>query len=82
VSHREIAFDCKFFRGDRPCSWHKQTGVLCTCDYYEKVEERVLVIKLDAMGDVLRGPRIRRTLEGVTGATLIGLGLKLASEER
>ena len=34
------------------------------------------------MGDVLRGPRVRRTLEGVTGATLIGLGLKLASEER
>lgn len=54
MSGREIAFDCKFFRGDRPCSWHKQTGVLCTCDYYEKVEERVLVVKLDAMGDVLR----------------------------
>ena len=35
-------------------SWHKQTGVLCTCDHYEKVEERLLVIKLDAMGDVLR----------------------------
>jgi threonine/homoserine/homoserine lactone efflux protein len=34
------------------------------------------------MGDVLRRPRVRRTLEGVTGATLIGLGLRLASEER
>ena len=34
------------------------------------------------MGDVLRRPRIRRTLEGITGATLIGLGLRLASEER
>src|SRR4029453_9529871 len=51
---REIAFDCKFFLGDRPCVWHKQTGVLCTCDRYEKVEERLLVVKLDAMGDVLR----------------------------
>jgi heptosyltransferase-2 len=51
---REIAFDCKFFLGDRPCVWHKQTGVLCTCDRYEKVEERLLIIKLDAMGDVLR----------------------------
>ena len=51
---REIAFDCKFFLGDRPCVWHKQTGVLCTCDHYEKVEERLLIIKLDAMGDVLR----------------------------
>jgi heptosyltransferase-2 len=51
---REIAFDCKFFLGDRPCVWHKQNGVLCTCDRYEKVEERLLIIKLDAMGDVLR----------------------------
>jgi heptosyltransferase-2 len=51
---REIAFDCKFFLGDRPCIWHKQSGELCTCDRYEKVEERLLIIKLDAMGDVLR----------------------------
>jgi threonine/homoserine/homoserine lactone efflux protein len=34
------------------------------------------------MGDALRRPRIRRTLEGITGVALIGLGLKLASEER
>ena len=34
------------------------------------------------MGDALRRPRIRRTLDGITGAALIGLGLKLASEER
>jgi len=51
---REIAFDCKFFRGDRPCTWHKKTGVLCTCEHYAKVEEQVLIVKLDAMGDVLR----------------------------
>jgi heptosyltransferase-2 len=54
VGSREIAWDCKFFLGDRPCVWHKQTGVLCTCDRYEKIEERLLIIKLDAMGDVLR----------------------------
>ena len=28
--------------------------MLCTCDHYEQVEERLLIIKLDAMGDVLR----------------------------
>ncbi len=54
VGRREIAFDCKFFLGDRPCVWHKQTGVLCTCEKYERVEERLLIVKLDAMGDVLR----------------------------
>lgn len=51
---REIAFDCRYFVGDRPCTWHKATGVLCTCDHYQRVEERLLIIKLDAMGDVLR----------------------------
>ncbi len=51
---REIAFDCKYFLGDRPCVWHKTSGVLCTCDHYQKVEQRLLIIKLDAMGDVLR----------------------------
>jgi threonine/homoserine/homoserine lactone efflux protein len=34
------------------------------------------------MGDALRRPRIRRTLDGITGAALIGMGLKLAAEER
>jgi ADP-heptose:LPS heptosyltransferase len=54
VGPREIAFDCRFFLGDRPCVWHKKTGALCTCDRYERIEERLLVVKLDAMGDVLR----------------------------
>jgi ADP-heptose:LPS heptosyltransferase len=51
---REIAYDCRYFLGDRPCVWHKSTGVLCTCDHYQKIEQRLLIIKLDAMGDVLR----------------------------
>ncbi len=33
------------------------------------------------MRDALRRPRVRRALDGITGATLIGLGVKLASEE-
>ena len=49
-----IAYDCLHFRGDRPCSWHKAEGALCTCDHYQAVTENVLIIKLDAMGDVLR----------------------------
>ena len=31
-------------------------------------------------GDFLRRPSIRRSLEGVTGAVLVGLGLRLATE--
>jgi threonine/homoserine/homoserine lactone efflux protein len=33
-------------------------------------------------GDVLRRPSIRRAIEGLTGAVLIGLGLRLAAERR
>jgi len=33
-------------------------------------------------GDVLRRPRIRRALEGVTGAVLVALGLRIAAEHR
>ncbi len=51
---REVAFDCRHFLGDRPCVFHKREGALCTCDHYDQIDERVLIIKLDAMGDVLR----------------------------
>ena len=53
-SSPEIAFDCRFFLGDRPCVWHKSAGARCTCEYYQRIEQRLLIIKLDAMGDVLR----------------------------
>lgn len=33
-------------------------------------------------GDVLRRPKIRRAIEGVTGALLIALGLRIAAEQR
>jgi threonine/homoserine/homoserine lactone efflux protein len=33
-------------------------------------------------GDVLRRPRVRRALEGVTGVVLIGFGARLATEHR
>lgn len=34
------------------------------------------------IGEVLRRPRIRRVLEGLTGVALVGLGIRLASEHR
>lgn len=47
--------DCRHFRGDRPCSPHKREGVHCDgCPHYDPVRERILVVKLDAVGDVLR----------------------------
>lgn len=38
-----------------PCTFHKQHGIHCVnCQYYEKIAFRILIIKLDAVGDVLR----------------------------
>ncbi len=61
---REIAFDCRYFLGDRPCQWHKAIGVLCPCEHYRPIGERILIIKLDAMGDVLRTTALLPALAG------------------
>ena len=48
--------DCRHFRPDRPCAPHKAHGVICaTCtEFYDPIKHRVLIIKLAAVGDVLR----------------------------
>ena len=54
MTARKIAYNCRYFLGDRPCVWHKKEGCLCECGHYEPVRGSLLIIKLDAMGDVLR----------------------------
>ena len=39
-------------------------------------------VMLSALGALFQRPRIRRSFEGIMGAVLIGLGLKLASESK
>jgi heptosyltransferase-2 len=47
--------DCRYFRGDVPCKPHKQHGVHCeSCTYYDSVDKNILIIKLGAIGDVIR----------------------------
>lgn len=47
--------DCRFFRGDVPCKFNKKYGVECeNCQYYKKSEGKILIIKLGAIGDVIR----------------------------
>jgi len=57
--------DCSHFPGDRPCRFHKEQGVKCdACPHYAPVRDTILVIKFDALGDVLRTtallPSLRR----------------------
>lgn len=52
--------DCRWFRGDIPCSPHKNTGCHCreadgsTCSHYRPSTGTILIIKLGAIGDVIR----------------------------
>jgi ADP-heptose:LPS heptosyltransferase len=51
----KLNFDCRKFRFDRPCEPHKATGVVCKdCQVYDPVDVKILIVKLDAAGDVLR----------------------------
>ena len=51
----EIHQDCRYFKGNLPCTFHKRQGIHCEdCPYYEKIAFKILIIKLDAVGDVLR----------------------------
>lgn len=47
--------DCIQFKGDLPCKPNKEFGIECAdCKYYTPVSKRILIIKLGAMGDVIR----------------------------
>jgi heptosyltransferase-2 len=59
----ELRSDCLQFRGDIPCRPHKETGVHCeNCGSYQPIEGRILIIKLGAIGDVLRTTPLLRPL--------------------
>jgi heptosyltransferase-2 len=64
-SSRTIALDCRYFLGNQPCLWHKREGALCVCDHYRQTTEHLLVIKLGAMGDVLRTTALLPGLAGM-----------------
>jgi heptosyltransferase-2 len=55
-----VSTDCLNFPLDRPCFYQKNNGILCEkCNHYKKISnlqehKRILIIKLGAMGDVLR----------------------------
>jgi heptosyltransferase-2 len=47
--------DCRHYRGSKPCRFNKLDGSECpTCTHVALYRSRVLIIKLDALGDVLR----------------------------
>ncbi len=64
--------DCRWFRGDIPCRPHKQKGCHCTeadgsvCAHYLPQSGNTLIIKLGALGDVIRTTPLLRKLQEVS----------------
>ncbi len=51
----QIRYDCRYFRGDIPCKPNKLYNSTCpNCTYYSKATPKILIIKLGAIGDVIR----------------------------
>src|SRR4051812_43116855 len=50
-----INYSCRYFLGSKPCVYNKQDGSECpSCQHASEFRCRILFIKLDAIGDVLR----------------------------
>lgn len=59
-----LKMDCTYFKGDRPCSYNKNEGIICNnCTHYLPISFKILIIKLDAIGDVLRTTSILKPLK-------------------
>ena len=69
--------DCRHFRGDLPCRPNKTHGYTCDgCPVYAPVTSRVLIIKLGAIGDVIRTtPLLRRLRQERPGCFITWLTL-------
>ena len=59
-----LKIDCAYFKGDRPCTYNKNEGIVCNnCNHYLPISFKILIIKLDAIGDVLRTTSILKPLK-------------------
>jgi heptosyltransferase-2 len=77
-----LKIDCKHFPGDHPCIYNKREGIMCdNCNYYSPVGFKILIIKLDAIGDVLRTTSILHSLKKEYPNSHITWLTKLASKD-
>ncbi|MBC6698204.1 glycosyltransferase family 9 protein [Hymenobacter puniceus] len=69
--------DCRHFRGDIPCRPNKTHGYVCQgCPVYSPAQQRILLIKLGAIGDVIRTtPLLRRLRQEYPGCYITWLTL-------
>ena len=77
LAHVAVRPDCRHFRGDLPCRPNKEHGHTCAdCPVYAPVGKRILLIKLGAIGDVIRTtPLLRRLRQEHPGCYITWLTL-------
>lgn len=75
IGDLNIHIDCRFFKGDLPCTPHKKHGYHCAnCPAYEQIKTRILIVKLGAIGDVIRTtPLLRKIREEYPNAKVTWL---------
>ena len=62
----KLKTDCRHFQSYIPCAPHKKEGVHCSdCGHYDPVKERYLIIKLGAIGDVIRTTPLLQKIKAV-----------------
>lgn len=67
-----IHTDCRFYRGDVPCKPHKTKDAHCgNCTDYDPTKGKILIIKLGAIGDVIRTTPLLRKLKEVYPRAII-----------
>ncbi|MCM8814901.1 MAG: glycosyltransferase family 9 protein [Candidatus Omnitrophica bacterium] len=72
MKRHRLKQSCFFFRADRPCFYHKEHGVLCeNCDRYLQISKKILIIKLGALGDVLRTTALCEPLKSSYPASML-----------
>lgn len=83
-----IHTDCRYYRGSMPCTFHKKDGRPCDgCPDYEQITHKILIVKLAAVGDVLRTtsilPPLRKKYPGaeITWVTRANAAPLLARNE-
>jgi ADP-heptose:LPS heptosyltransferase len=54
-----IHYDCRYYLGHKPCAYRRECD---GCPHYAPVGKRILIVKLAAMGDVLRTTTLLRGL--------------------
>ena len=68
-----ISFNCRHYRASKPCVFNKQDGSECpSCSHVSIYRDRILFVKLDAIGDVLRSASLLPCIVARHNAPYIG----------